>query len=197
MINLTIKNHRLDKYLLPELSSTPTLHIIITKPRTKTEAIHSFIAPIYAEVMRKSNNPQQQIAELPLAIVKGSTQARSLGLADKFIGLNPINISTQQKYCSQFVNYDGIKKNGFKLITNDQLKNMTYLRNNSNRASYTVIYVFKAKDMLTYEILKKLETNQHLVPPISDIYRIAQFIRLLINQNTPEFFREPSKTPEI
>lgn len=197
MINLTIKNHRLDKYLLPELSSTPTLHIIITKPRTKTEAIHSFIAPIYAEVMRKSNNPQQQIAELPLAIVKGSTQARSLGVADKFIGLNPINISTQQKYCSQFVNYDGIKKNGFKLITNDQLKNMSYLRNNSNRTSYTVIYVFKARDMLTYEILKKLETNQHLLPPISDIYRIAQFIRLLINQNTPEFFREPSKIPEI
>lgn len=198
MITLTIKTTKIDKYILPELSSNPTIHIVVTKPRTSTQNIHSYVAPLYSDTMKKSNSPQQQADhELPLSVVKGSTYARSLGLSDKFIGMNPLNISTQQKFCSRFINYDGIKKNGFKLLTNEQLKNMTYLRNNSNRADYSVIYILKAKDILTYEIMKKLETNQHLLPPISDIYRIAQFIRTLINQNTPELYREPTVTQNI
>ena len=196
MITLTIKPSRVDNYILPELTAT-TFHLVITKPRTSTQNIYSYIAPIYSNIMKKSNNPQQTLHELPISLVKGSSYARSLGLYDKFIGLNPINIKTDQKFCARFINYDGIKKNGFKLLTNEQLKDMTYLRNNANRANYSIICVLKAKDILTYEIMKKLETNQHLLPPILDIHRIAQFIRILINQNTPDLYREPSVIQNI
>ena len=197
MLTLTIKPSRVDNYILPELAAT-TLHLVITKPRTSTQNIYSYVAPIYSNIMKKSNNTQQQtLHELPIALVKGSSYARSLRLSDKFIGLNPINIKTDQKFCARFINYDGIKKNGFKLLTNEQLKDMTYLRNNANRANYSIIYVLKAKDVLTYEIMKKLETNQHLLPPITDIYRIAQFIKILINQNTPDLYIEPSVIQNI
>ena len=196
MITLTITPTKIDKYILPELSSNPTIHIVITKPRASTEKIHSYVAPLYSELMKRSNNPKQANHKLLLSLVKGSSYARSISLADKFIGMNPISVTTQQKFCSRFINYDGIKKNGFKLITNDQLKNMTYLRN-SSRADSHVIYILKTRDILFYEILKKLETNQHLLPPINDIHRIALFIRLLINQHIPEFFREPSTTKNI
>ena len=53
MITLTIKNNKLDKYIFPETSSTPTIHIVVTKPRTSTTAIHSYVSSIYSETMKK------------------------------------------------------------------------------------------------------------------------------------------------
>lgn len=157
-------------------STTYQTTIVITKPRTQTSKIFEYLSPLYNSLITPLTDQQQplEIAQLSISTSTG----RSLDCSHNFIALSPLIIVERKKPVLQFINFDGIKKNGFKLTP----ANSTVLfRGHSHQHKLHEILILKTRRMEDYIKLEKLKTNGYLFSEVKDLHHTCQIINTILN----------------
>lgn len=149
--------------------------IVITKPRTQISKIFEYLSPFYNSLITPLTDQQQplEIAQLSTNISTG----RSLNCSRNFITLSPLTIIERKKPVLQFINFDGIKKNDFKLTP----LSTVLFRGHSYQDKLHEILILKTRRIEDYTKLEQLRTNGYLLSEIRDLYQKCQIINAILD----------------
>lgn len=149
--------------------------IVITKPRTQTSKIFEYLSPLYNSLITPLTDQQQplEIAQLSTNTITG----RSLDCSRNFITLSPLTIVERKKPVLQFTNFDGIKRNGFKLTPLPTI----LFRGPSYQHKLHEILILKTRRIEDYIKLEQLRTNGYLLSEARDLYQICQIINAILD----------------